>query len=170
MSTFDKHIAKTLQWEGGYVNDPKDRGSETYRGVSRKFHPEWEGWNTVDAKPRKRNEIIPSLEQSVRDFYKKHYWDKIKLDDVCNENVAGFLFDFYVNSGSNAIKTVQKLVGATADGIIGPDTIFKINNYDNGLSEKLKMERIAFVKGIVKRNPSQSVFLTGWMARINSFT
>ena len=57
-----------LKREGFYNNDPDDMGGETYRGVARNYHPQWEGWAIVDARkqalgrPLRRNERIPSAE------------------------------------------------------------------------------------------------------------
>ena len=45
---YKEAIKKTLKYEGGYVNDKDDRGGETYRGVSRRYHPNWSGWKIVD--------------------------------------------------------------------------------------------------------------------------
>lgn len=170
MANFEKHITRLLQHEGGYSNLKSDRGAETYAGITRKNHPNWQGWHVVDKKPRKRNEIIPELQPLVIAFYKQYYWNAIQGDKICNERVAGFLFDWYVNSGNHASKAVQKIVGVTTDGIIGSKTIEAINNYDNGLFEKLKIARIAFVKAIVANDASQTVNLNGWLNRINSFT
>ena len=50
MADFKKALTETLRHEGGYVNDPKDPGGETYKGISRKNHPDWEGWNIIDEK------------------------------------------------------------------------------------------------------------------------
>ena len=39
MGDFKTSLARTLRWEGGYSDDPVDRGGETYRGISRKNFP-----------------------------------------------------------------------------------------------------------------------------------
>jgi len=36
--------------EGGYVNDPVDKGGETYAGIARNIFGSWEGWSIIDAK------------------------------------------------------------------------------------------------------------------------
>ena len=36
MAYFERAIDKTLAWEGGYVNDPKDPGGETKYGISKR--------------------------------------------------------------------------------------------------------------------------------------
>ena len=48
MADFEIAYGETEIREGGYVNDPADRGGETHRGVARKFHPKWPGWKIVD--------------------------------------------------------------------------------------------------------------------------
>ena len=48
MADFDIAYGETELREGGYVNDPVDRGGETHRGVARKFNPDWKGWALVD--------------------------------------------------------------------------------------------------------------------------
>ena len=40
MAHFERAIDKTLAWEGGYVNDPKDPGGETKYGISKRAHPD----------------------------------------------------------------------------------------------------------------------------------
>lgn len=37
-----------IKHEGGYVNDPDDKGGETYKGIARKFNPDWKGWKIID--------------------------------------------------------------------------------------------------------------------------
>ena len=48
MADFTKAYALTAAYEGGYVDDPEDAGGETYRGISRRYHPSWQGWQIID--------------------------------------------------------------------------------------------------------------------------
>lgn len=170
MADYEKAIRFTLKWEGGYVNDGSDRGKETYRGISRYFNPDWDGWDILDNIPNKRyNQQFPQLEDEVKAFYKEHYWHEINADKICNDKIAAFIFDWYVNSGNNAIKKVQKITKQKQDGVLGNVTLYAINNYNGGLYEPLKMERISYYKSIVKNNPSQAKFLKGWLNRVESF-
>ena len=41
--SFDRAFVTTMQSEGGYVNNPKDPGGETYMGISRNNYPHWQG-------------------------------------------------------------------------------------------------------------------------------
>ena len=64
-------------------------------------------------------------------LYKKEYWDRVKGDEL-PDGADLLLFDFAVNAGvSRSVRLAQKVVGATADGVIGPMTLKAINGYDN---------------------------------------
>ncbi len=51
--SFAEALKHTLEFEGGYANDPADRGGETFRGISRKNWPRWSGWDLIDQVKRK---------------------------------------------------------------------------------------------------------------------
>ena len=53
MAQFEPAFEKTMKFEGGYANNPADRGGETYRGIARKIWPGWNGWPLVDAAKQK---------------------------------------------------------------------------------------------------------------------
>ena len=106
MADFNKAFDKTSMHEGGYVYDPDDAGGETYRGISRKYNPQWIGWETID----KTRPNIPNneLDPLVRQFYKVGYWDINKLDNF-PQSVANEMFDTGVNMGTGrAAKFLQK--------------------------------------------------------------
>ena len=48
MADFSKAIPKLLKKEGGYVNNPADRGGETYKGIARKYHKSAFMWTLID--------------------------------------------------------------------------------------------------------------------------
>ena len=63
------------------------------------------------------------------------------------------------------------MVGVTDDGIVGNITLSAINNANSKkLFEKIKSARLAFVEAIVRRDPTQKVFLKVWRNRINSIS
>ena len=57
MAKFSISLQKTLAHEGFYSNDPDDLGKETYKGISRIFHPKWNGWTIIDS----FNKLLASL-------------------------------------------------------------------------------------------------------------
>ena len=46
--TFDELFEGVIKHEGYYANVSGDRGGETYMGVARNLHPNWEGWPVID--------------------------------------------------------------------------------------------------------------------------
>lgn len=170
-STYNNYI---LPNEGGYSNHPNDRGAETYGGITRKFNPDWEGWTFIDFYKRTRgfpahNQKFPELTELVKEFYGEK-WDGQRFDEIKNQQLADLLFDYYVHSGSHAIKAVQKIQGVTSDGIIGPVTLKAINSANpSQLYTALLNERKSYLKNIVTEDASQTVFLAGWMNRLDNF-
>ena len=166
MANFETAEPFVLLDEGGYCETPGDTGGETYEGISRNNFPNWGGWATVDAaKPLSRNEIIPNpaLTQSVDAFYKRQFWDGIMGDQITDQCVATYLYDFYINAMHNAVKCVQRVIGVTPDGGFGPNTLNAINNYSGDLLTDLKDARIAYYKEIAVGGNAK--FLAGWLAR-----
>lgn len=153
--------------EAGYVFDLTDRGGETMNGITRKNYPNWAGWPIVDAhKPLQRGARISELDSLTKQFYKRHQWDAVKADAFDSQEVATFVCDWYVNSGTHASKALQKCVGVAVDGIIGDATIHAVNAADSGkLLAQLKKERIGFYRSIVANDASQKKFLKGWLSR-----
>ncbi len=122
----------TSKNEGGYVNNSKDAGKETYRGISIHFWPNWEGWpivhtviqelrieNTLDAGIvvwKKITDMLAgngTLNQLVQVFYKKNFWDVLALDNQSNQLLANDSFDTAVNMG---IAEAKKLITEGGNG------------------------------------------------------
>ena len=133
MADFKIAYKRTAKSEGGWNHVANDRGGETYKGIARKFWPEWPGWKLVDAaKPLRHNQIIKSaaLDQLVMDFYKAQFWDKIQGDHLRFQEFANELYDMAVNSGvSTALKTAQKSAGIAVTGKIDSLTLATFNNH-----------------------------------------
>lgn len=138
--SFELAYQETLGHEGGYANDPKDRGGETYKGISRNNFPNWEGWKIIDTASAKTNNVlskIPELQEAVQAFYRQEFWNKLKCDQISliDHLVAAELFDSAINCGhSRGIKFLQQALNVlnnnqklwpdiTPDGIIGDRTI-----------------------------------------------
>lgn len=172
MAEFLEAYRRTAIHEGGYANVKGDRGGETYKGIARVYHPHWEGWKLVDrAKPLRHNAFIKSdvLDSLVKQFYKRHFWDKIQGDYIRDQRTAEFLYDYMVHSGKRAIVRVQRILGVWDDGILGNITLRALNNADpDDVFNQLKSERRTFLRGLASK-PGQSKFLKGWMNRIDSF-
>jgi lysozyme family protein len=66
--------------------------------------------------------------EMVAPLYRKQYWDVCHCDDL-PAGVDYLAFDFSVNAGSfRSIKTIQRALKITADGVIGPVTVKAIQD------------------------------------------
>lgn len=156
-----KCLETILHHEGGYVNHPKDPGGETNLGVTKRVYEEFGG--TKDMKELTREDVEP--------IYKKNYWDRVKGDqlpaglDLC-------VFDFGVNAGTGrAAKFLQKIIGTTVDGGIGPNTLKALEAYIQieGLSATIdtyQKNRQEYYEGL----STFDTFGKGWTRRVNETT
>ena len=111
---FDKCLKMLLSHEGGFVNHPEDPGGITNLGVTKKVYDEWIGRESTEQEMR---DLTP---EDVGPIYKKNYWDRVKGDQLPS-GVDWWAFDWAVHSGkSRPSKAIQRAVGATQDGAIGP--------------------------------------------------
>lgn len=127
-------ISTVLNHEGGYVNHPKDPGGITNMGVTKRVYEEWVGHEVSE------QDMKDLTEDDVRPIYKKNYWDRVKGDKL-PEGLDLCVFDFGVNAGTGrAAKHLQKMIGTTVDGGIGPNTLKALKAYvkENGLVETIK--------------------------------
>lgn len=158
-------IPKVLKWEGGFVNHPNDKGGATNKGVTLSTFRKYFGkTKTVDDLKNITNEQWQYI-------FKKGFWDRWKADLIKNQSIAELLVDWLYNSGTWGIKYPQQVLGVVPDGVVGSKTIAAINSYPSQeeLFYKLWNRRKKHYEDIVKRNPSQKIFLKGWMNRLNSF-
>ena len=115
---FDDALAAVLIHEGGYVNDPRDPGGATNKGVTQAVYDDWRQGHHLPAQSVKG--IAPV---EVTAIYKHRYWDALKGDSLPT-GLDYCLFDFAVNSGvSRAARYFQRSAGVTEDGQIGPATL-----------------------------------------------
>lgn len=178
------------KFEGGYANNPADRGGETYAGIARNYWPHWEGWKIIDeAKGSVKFPGIlrdlPDLQAFVDQFYKTEFWDKLHCDEWPQE-LATELYEQAVNRGVSAVvMDLQKLCNAlnynaTTKGPYFEDlpitgnfrelTKAAVNALmDNRALEHLvmgmnRMQGAAYIN-IAAGNKSQRIFTRGWLQR-----
>lgn len=171
MTGWRKALDFTLNYEGGWVNDPHDAGGETFRGISRRNWPSWAGWSRIDAlkalpnfpaTANGDNELEPLVEQ----FYQTEFWVKVHGDEL-PEKMAVAVFDFAVNSGTvTACRMLQVALGVQVDGVIGPRTVKAA--YDGGEAAIVEFmaRRAKFLHEIMDKDPGQAVWAMNWFRRI----
>jgi lysozyme family protein len=161
MANFNDAIKPVLEAEGGYINHPNDRGGATNFGITRATLANWL------KKPVSDQDVKNLTQKEAEDIYKANYWNPIKGDEIKSQTVANILFDQAVNRGpSAAVKAMQKVLKVGQDGVVGPATLKAMNDKDD---KKLALEYVMDAQinyaRIVKRNPSQAVFIEGWLNR-----
>ena len=147
----------------------------TYMGIYEYAHPEWSGWeivhNALSIMDIKGASIHlyddQELTQSVMEFYKKEFWDKMRLDEVVEQHTAEEMFVFAVNAGiGSAVKVAQRIIGVTADGILGSGTIKALNGYDRSkFDTEYDAGEIAHYEKLVAANPDFKKNMNGWRNR-----
>lgn len=113
-----QHLEKVLHWEGGFANDPHDRGGMTIFGIARKYNPNLQLWKDVDilykAGGRSAFNVVTleNLKIKYRSEIEKVYSGYARfIPDDCPEEDAYRLFDFAVNAGVSNATTVASLRG-----------------------------------------------------------
>lgn len=163
MADYRKLKPFILRWEGGYINDQADLGKQTNKGVTLSTY------RSVFGKNKTVSDLKKITDDQWEFIFKKFYWDKWKADNINDQNVANILVDWLWCSGSYGIKIPQRVLGVSADGIVGSKTIAAINARDGReLFDTIKQERKDFIDRICQTRPQNRKFKNGWLNRINS--
>lgn len=116
-SNFDRALTEVLKHEGGFVNDPHDRGGATNLGVTIGTLSDWL------KRPATVAEVRALTPRAVAPIYRRLYWDALRCDEL-PEGLDLQAFDHGVNAGvRRSARILQKLVGVATDGQVGPRTI-----------------------------------------------
>ncbi len=193
MADFEIAYGETELREGGYVNDPVDRGGETCRGVARKFHPTWPGWKIVDQIKAnhpddfvRRIDETPELSELAKEFFREHFWKPIRGDEISNQHIANKVFDTGVNQGvASSIKFLQEglnllnrnghnYLDIEVDGRMGPVTLQTIrtflaleNDQPDYLLKLLNLLQAIRYLEVMRTDPTQERFARGWLNRVD---
>jgi lysozyme family protein len=163
---FDKCLVVILREEGGYSNDPIDRGGATNYGI---IQSEYDRWRTKQGLPTRSVHQIDGDE--VREIYHDEYWAPEHCDDM-PEPLDLVMFDGAVNHGDGQeIKFIQRAIGVEDDGVWGPHTAAALQDHINKegaveLAKEVIEQRVNFYHRIVDHDPSQQRFLNGWLNRM----
>jgi lysozyme family protein len=146
---YEEAFERLIGHEGGYVNDPRDPGGETKFGISRRAYP--------------GEDIAGMTLERARQLYARDYWGPAGCDAV-PPGIKFHLFDAAVNSGvTTAVRILQRAVGETADGIIGPRTLHAVQSMrPDRLVARFNGYRLELLASL----PTWSTFGRGWARRI----
>lgn len=172
--------------EGGYVNNPRDRGGETNHGI------------TIAVAQKNRADLVAKFrwDGSMRNLtkemafwiYEKDYWKPMYLDDVILHHpvVADKMFDVGINAGpTTVVKHLQQLLNLNnrmgklypdikVDGWMGPTSIRTLGYYRDrrgleGMRRLIIMLTClqgAHYATITDRREENEEFFYGWTGRI----
>ncbi len=173
MADFNKAFENTMQHEDStHVGKVTvDAGGRTRFGIAAKFHPDL----AEEFFTRSAEEALEDAEQ----IEQRDYWDRMRLSEVENQNVANKLFDMEVNMGVHQASIYAQRVTnfllecqgggdvrVAEDGMIGDKTLEQINMIDPVyMLQYLREFSAAHYRHIVAVNPAQAVNLEGWLRR-----
>ena len=166
-TTFDDIIEEVLEAEGGFVNDPDDKGGATNFGVTQQSYSNFLG------SPASVDDVRNMTRDEAKECYKKDFWIPAKVDRM-PDNLKHLYFDMVVNMGRrNAGKILQQAVNTKknsavldVDGIIGSGSLSQIP--DLTLNDVLVERSMFFANNCFDgsrfaKRTRQNKFLRGWI-------
>lgn len=166
---YDESLKFVLGSEGGYSNHPLDNGGSTMMGITQGALNKAFKQGIV-----KHNNVRKLTRKEAADIYEANYWRPSHACDL-SWPMCALHFDAAVNHGVGGAgkllqRTINKLSDAklTIDGAVGPATMAAIRKMklDNKFCSEYCNQRELLYDAIVRKNPSQKVFLRGWMNRL----
>ena len=169
--------------EGGYVNDPDDPGGATNFGVTihtmRALGLDLDGDGDVDARDVRRLTRAQAI-----DIFVEHYFERPRIA-MLPEALQASVFDMYVNSGSNAVRILQRLLrdmgmDIAVDGVIGPQTARAAHaaaaQAPGHIADAYGIARRSYYYAIADRRPASRKYARrrnggkgGWIVRAEEF-
>lgn len=167
MNNFEIAVNQVLKNEGGFVNNPQDKGGATNYGITQAVAQA----NGYQGDMRK----LPI--NTAIEIYQKQYWIKSGCAPISiySFNISFLLFDFAVNSGSlNAVKILQQSINKIdknanlkIDGLFGQKTLNAFENLIGCLDILEKTYLCEIIRYYTKLNQF-STFGRGWINRVTN--
>ena len=173
----DNLVDTLIDREGGFVNNPADKGGPTCFGITEAVARAHGYSGPMRSLPRSEAAAI----------YRRLYWQRPRLDEVAKRSarLGAELFDTGVNMGpAVAVTFLQRALTAlnrngkdyadlTPDGRVGPttlaalDTFLKVRGRSSG--ETVLLRALEALQGerylrLAERRPANEAFLYGWLA------
>jgi lysozyme family protein len=158
---YERALKFILKWEGGFVDDPDDRGGRTNKGVTQSTYDAYRKDKGLD-----RADVKDIRDDEVNDIYFTRYWRAAHANEL-PEKLAIAHVDTAVNLGvTRATKMLQDALGVETDGKFGPKTREAVAKADaDAVLGKYLDARRQYYESIATGN--QKKFLKGWLNRVN---
>lgn len=173
----EQYLDELIKREGGYVNNPVDRGGATKFGIT-------EAVARTNGFKGSMKDLPLDVAKAI---YKKQYWTAPRFDQVntISSEVAEELLDTGVNCGTGFAKPLlQRALNLlnnqgkagfpdlVIDGVYGSETLRALKTYlakRGKEGEKVLVRVLNIMQGqryieICERNPSQEQFFYGWIS------
>jgi len=165
--SFEDILGFTLEYEGGYSNNPNDPGGATNKGITQHTYNDYNQTHNLPI-----TDVKNITDQEVYAIYYANYWSQPELY-MLPDKVAMAVFDWGVNSGPHkAVVALQSIVSADTDGILGPKTIEAVKAFISTNSEDVLLhEYLAYRSNFyvhLSAIGNNHVFLKGWLNRVNA--
>jgi hypothetical protein len=157
---FERCMDIVFEKEGGFSDHPKDKGGATLYGITLETFRSWKGDDNLTAA-----ELKAMTKEEAKEIYRSSYWNAMNCDKL-PPGVDLIVFDFGVNAGpGRSAKILQKVVGAEADGSIGPATLSAVKTRTpRDIIIEMSRKRLEHYKGL----SNWSTFGDGWTNRTNA--
>lgn len=176
--TKDDIFSAILEKEGGYVNNPLDKGGAT-------------NWGITQAVARAHGydgDMRNLTRQQALDILEADYWYGPRFDQVSalSADIAAELCDTGVNMGpAVAVRFLQRVLNVmnnqgrlypdiSTDGQIGPRTIAALNSYlisRGSTATRVMLKALNSLQGaryidLSEQRPANEIFTYGWFERV----
>ena len=164
---FSEIIEEVLEAEGGFVNDPDDKGGATNFGVTQSSYSAYLGSKASV------EDVRNMTREEAKECYKQDFWNPAKVDRL-PENLRHIYFDMVVNMGrKNAGKIIQQAVNTKknqtlleVDGIVGSGTLSHVTSLtlkDVLVERSMFFANNCFDGSRFAKRTRQNKFLRGWI-------
>lgn len=100
--TFKQGLKFVLKWEGGYVNNPNDKGGATNKGITQNTYNSW-----LKSQGKTSKDVRNITDSEVEQIYYKNYWLAAGCDKM-SKDFALLAFDTAVNMGVSRVQEFLK--------------------------------------------------------------
>ncbi len=142
---FEPIFQRTLDLDGGFV---VDEGGPTNLGITQTL---LDSFNKQRDLPKE--DVRELTEGKTRQVFREEFYERPKIDRL-PDATASLTFDFGVQSSpKRAVQFLQREIGATQDGKIGPNTLRKTNEFIEQNGERALLQRLidgreGFLRGL----------------------
>jgi lysozyme family protein len=176
MDNYKACFEKTMEIEGGFVDDPDDAGGTTKFGVSLRFlkkliETDQNGYayGDIDHDGDIDDKDIEALTiEDVERIMRQYFWNLLPMDQFETQpRVQWKLFDLAIHASPYESKRVfQRAVKVYPDGIIGEKTLAAAKAItEDSLLRAFSYHQLRYYNKSVIRRPLNLKYLSNWMWR-----